>query len=301
MKRSFYPILLMFIILSVVLLSTSLVSHEPNTNDTQEKEIRQLNCAVNLPDAVDFAGEKVPLDDIDVSERLDRELHVNTFYHSSSFQIFKLANRYFPLIESILDKNGIPGDFKYLAAAESALRNNTSPAGAKGYWQFMPATARAYGLEVTSEIDQRLDITKSTEAACRYILDAYKELNNWTLTAASYNMGNGGIKTQMEKQQADNYYDLYLNTETSRYIFRILALKLIISNPSDYGFCFEEDDLYQPLRFKTVEINETIDNLATFAKSHNTTYKMLKYLNPWLLKNSLTVKPGQEYAINLPA
>lgn len=307
MKNKLSPFLISLLVVGLVFMLTSTVKKLdqltsttlPLASEPQPEHLK--NCAVSLPSELDFAGESVPISDDDVRERLDRELHVNTYFHSSSFQNFKLANRYFPVIEPILKANGIPDDFKYLAVAESGLRNKTSPAGAKGYWQFMKETGKKYGLEITDEVDERMDIEKATVAACKYLKDGYGSFNSWTLSAASYNMGNGGISNQLKNQQVDSYYDLYLNEETSRYVFRILALKLIMSKPSDYGFCYEQDDLYMPLRFKTIKVSESILDLASFAKANNTNLKEVKNLNPWLIRNSLTIKPGSYYHIKLPA
>jgi len=259
------------------------------------------NCIVDLPPFFDFAGEPVPLSDEEVYERLDREIHVNTYYHSSTIQILKLSSRWFPLIDSILNQNGIPADFKYLAAAESGLRNVVSPAGARGIWQIMPRTAREYGLTVNSEVDERYHIEKSTEAACRYLKDAYEKLGSWTLAAASYNMGMEGIQNVMEEQKESNYYDLYLNTETSRYLFRILALKAILNNPGHFGFCFDENDLYKPLKATTLTIDTPVNSLVDLAHSQDISYKTLKFYNPWLRAKSLKSAGQQAFEIKIPA
>ncbi len=258
------------------------------------------NCIVELPDHFDFAGEKVPLSDEEVYERLDREIHVNTYYHSSTIQILKLSSRWFPLIDSILAKNGIPADFKYLAAAESGLRNVVSPAGARGVWQIMTRTAKEYGLIINSEVDERYNIEKSTEAACRYLRKAYEKLGSWTLAAASYNMGMDGIQNTMDEQKETNYYDLYLNNETSRYLFRILALKAIISDPGHYGFCFDENDLYQPLEAKILTVDTPVNSLIDLAHSQDITYKTLKFYNPWLRARSLKSAGQQAFEIKIP-
>jgi hypothetical protein len=256
-------------------------------------------CIVKLPSTLDFAGEPVPLHLPDVAERLDRELHINVYWHSSTIQILKLANRWLPLLEGLLATQGIPDDFKYLCVAESGLRNLVSPAGATGFWQFLNATAKQYGLEISAEVDERYDVGLSTLAACKFLADAHSRYGSWTMAGASYNAGTTGISTDMNNQSVTSYYDLLLNDETSRYIFRILAFKLILSDPDKYGFCFDEDDLYAPLETEKYVVKESIPNLAAFALEHQTNLKTLKYYNPWLRSNTLTIK-GRAYELLLP-
>ena len=272
------------------------LSSDPEKSTSTLYEIKALKVPTNLT----FAGEKVPIHDDDVMERIDRELLVNTYWQSNGLLNFKRAHKYFPVIEPILKKYNIPDDFKYLAIIESGLQNVTSPAGAKGYWQLMPKTAREYGLEVNDKVDERYNLEKSTEAACQYLLEAYKIYGNWTLTAAAYNAGMAGISRVMEYQKVDSYYDLYLNAETSRYIPRIVVTKEIMSNPKKYGFVFEESDLYKLSPTKTVEISEEIADLNEFAKSNGMTYKELKLNNPWLLEQNLNNKSGKKYFIEVP-
>lgn len=256
--------------------------------------------AIKLPKELSFAGEPVPMQDFEVRERLDRELTVNSYWHSNTLQNLKLAHRWFPAIEKILAENNIPDDFKYVALAESGLRNVVSPASAEGVWQFLATTGREYGLKVNEQVDERYDVEKSTQAATKYFSEAYKKFNNWTLAAASYNVGIGAIEKNLAYQEVSNYYDLYLNTETSRYIFRILAFKVIYENTEKFGFMLDDEDLYDPLHYNTVVIDSSIADLAKFAASNNTNYKMLKYFNPWLRKESLTVGKGESYIIRLP-
>lgn len=252
------------------------------------------------PEGLDFANEKVPLGDIDISERLDKELTINTYWHSASMFMIKRANRWFSVIEPILKEEGVPDDFKYLAAVESNFDNVVSPAGASGYWQFLKSTGMSYGLEVNAYVDERYHVEKSTRAACKYLKDSYAVLKNWTLVAASYNMGLGGVQSKMKEQDSKNYYDLYLNTETHRYVFRILAVKEIFKNPSYYGFNIRPQDLYPPYETTTIEIDSAIVNLSDFAKSQNTNLKILKLLNPWMREGSLPNKTKKKYKINLP-
>ncbi len=256
--------------------------------------------AAKLPETLSFAGESVPMDDEEVRERMDRELTVTGYWHSNTIQNLKLANRWFPIIEKTLKENGIPDDFKYLAMAESGLRNVISPSGAHGYWQFLEATAKHYDLRVTAEVDERYDMEKSTEAACKYLKDAYARFGNWTLAAASYNAGMGAIEGAVNYQDEKSYYDLYFREETSRYVFRALAFKIIYEHTQDYGFFLTKDDLYDPLQYTTVEVTKSIPNLSQFAKEHGTNYKMLKYYNGWLRSDMLTVKPGDKYIVKIP-
>ena len=248
----------------------------------------------------DFCGERVPLEIIDVKERLDREMMVNINLHSATSLIIKRANRHFADIEPILKRNGIPNDFKYLCVIESALTNATSTAGAKGFWQFMPETAKEYNLEVSSTIDERYDVVKATEAACVYLKRAYAKFGSWTLVAAAYNRGMAGIERQQIAQGVTDYYDLYLNEETSRYVFRILALKEIMTNADKYGYVFGKDELYQPVKTKTVAVNANIDDLQKWALEQGINYKLLKLYNPWLIDTSLIVQPNKTYNIQIP-
>lgn len=256
--------------------------------------------ALNAPQSITFAGEEVPLDLIDVKEKMDRELLVNTYWQSQTMLLLKRSNRWFPMIEKILKENEVPEDFKYLALIESGLTQVVSPAGATGFWQLMKSAARERSLEVNGGIDERYHIEKSTVAACKYLKEAKERFGSWTLAAASYNMGMAGLSNQMKRQQATNYYDLVLNEETSRYIFRILAGKLIISNPESFGFRYREKDLYHPLKMNYVEVDTTIPNLANFAFQQGINYKALKYLNPWLRDGQLPNASGRTYTIAIP-
>ena len=253
-----------------------------------------------VPEQLDFAGEKVPLENFEVKERMDREFIVNTYYHSFTIISIKRANRYFPVIEPILKAHGIPDDFKYVSVIESGLSNAISPAGAVGFWQFMEAAGRRYGLEINDEVDQRYDLKKSTEAACLYIKEAYDEFGSWTMAAASFNMGTNGVEKQMARQKTNNYYNLVLSDETSRYVARIISMKIILQHPENYGFAIEKDDLYPELPAYEVTVSSSIPNLADFAIDKGVNYKILKMYNPWLRDIVLTNKAGKSYAIELP-
>ena len=270
------------------------------TSDRLSKLHWHEGTAMYFPPSVDFAGEKAPLNVYDVRERFDRELLVNANLHSSTILIMKRANRAFPIIEPILAKYNVPDDFKYLAVIESALTNAVSPSGAKGFWQFLPDTAREKGLEVNDIVDERYHLEKSTEAACKYLLSAKEKFGSWTLAAASYNGGMNGVGKKIEEQMVGNYYDLLLTDETSRYVFRILALKEIMKNPSLYGFDISKQDLYENLPTKKVEVDSSITDLAQFAKTQGVNYKILKLHNPWLRDKKLENKNKKKYVLEIP-
>lgn len=253
-----------------------------------------------IPEDLTFAGEKVPIENFDVRESMDLEIMKTMFWHSEALLYIKRAKRFFPIIEPILKKNGVPEDFKFLAVAESGLKNVVSPAKAEGYWQFLKATGKQYGLEITTEVDERYDIEKSTQAACEYLLDSYKKYENWTLVAASYNMGSGALDDAIEEQKVDSYYDLLLNSETARYVYRIIAYKLILTNPKNYGFIFREKDLYEEVKTKVVKVDTSITDFVAFSQKYNTNYKILKILNPWLQAKQLTNPSKKIYYIHIP-
>ena len=257
--------------------------------------------ALNIPTEIEFAGESMQLKEADLMERMDKELLVNTYWQSNTILMLKRAHKYFPQIEKILEEEGVPNDFKYLALIESGLENVTSSAGAKGFWQIMRTTGRELGLEVNANVDERYNIDLATRVACKYLKKAKKKLGSWTLAAASYNRGIAGIQRLMKKQQVDNYYDLLLGTETKRYMFRILAVKEIVESPERYGFDIKEAQKYDPLKYTTVEVDTAITNIARFSKQMGVNYKTMKIYNPWLLQNHLNNKSRKLYHIALPA
>lgn len=274
-----------------------------NTNDGQEIriEIPQNRVKVfSLPDKVSFAGEELPLKDPEVRERFEREVYVNAYWESNAILLMKRANKFLPTIEKILNENGIPEDFKYLAMAESGLLNVVSPAGARGFWQFMDATAKEYNLEVSKDVDERYHLEKSTVAACKYLKKAYSNFGSWTSVAASYNMGIAGLSRRKNEQRRTNYYDLWLNEETSRYIFRIVAFKELFEHPERYGFDIPEKELYELPTMRALQVQSSIPNLADWAMKHGSTYKDLKIHNPWLRSTQLNVSKGKTYTILLP-
>lgn len=255
-----------------------------------------------IPENMNFAGEKVPLERWDVKERFDRELMFNYYNQANVLFLMKLSNRYFPIISERLKAAGIPDDFKYLCVAESNLLSGArSGVGATGFWQFMSGTAPAYGLRTNDQVDDRYDIEKSTDAAAQYLKSAYQKFGNWTAAAASYNMGQGGYNGQATYQGTTHYYDLLLPEETNRYLFRILAFKHLLENAEALGFKLTEHELYPEIPFKTITVTATIPNLADFAKQQGTTYKMLRQMNPWMRGRSLTVAGGKSFVIKLPA
>ncbi len=259
------------------------------------------NSPVKTPDSLDFAGERVPLFEFDVIKRLDRELVINTYWHSRTILILKEMKQIGSIIRPILKRNGIPDDFIFLAVAESGLQNDVvSPSGASGVWQFINGTAKNYGLQIDEYVDERLNYEKSTEAACKYLKESKERFGNWTLSAASYNVGQEGLARSIKNQKVNSYYDLYLNTETSRYIFRILALKEVMKNPQAYGFYVNPADLYPTLKYHTISIDSSITNLAEFASQQGTSYKHLKNFNPWMINTSLPNAHQKVYSIKIP-
>ena len=252
------------------------------------------------PKTLSFAGEEIPIHSPEIWERIDKELLKNTYWQSNTMLFFKKANKYFSIIEPILKKNNIPDDFKYLALIESGLENVVSPAGAAGFWQILKGTAREYGLEVNSSIDERYNLEKSTQVACEYLNDAYTKFGSWTMAAASYNMGKNGARRIIVEQGTNNYYNLHLNSETSRYVFRIIAVKDIMKNPKKYGFMFRTKDLYTMPVYNIIEVDSTITNLSNFAISNGINYKLLKRFNPWLRTSSLPDKSRKKYFLKIP-
>jgi len=286
----------------VVMLSINAVYEAPTDAIVERKLINDYNIyALPLPEKMDFAGESVPLHNPDIRERLDRELLVNVYWQSNGLLLFKRANKYFPLIEPLLKKHGIPDDFKYLVVAESGLMNNRSPAGAAGFWHFMKVTGKEYGLEINSYVDERYNLELATKVAAEYLISAKEKFGSWTLAAAAYNAGRGGILKQQSRQNStESYYDLLLNDETSRYIFRILAFKEILSNPQKYGFNFRDTDLYTNIPTYKVKVDTAVTDFATFAEKFDINYKILKIHNPWLRETYLKNASGKEYFIEIP-
>jgi len=291
-----------FVGISVLLVFAVFVMANKDTEvvDQEKKMAEGMKVfPVPIPTQLVFAGEPVPLEKFEIKERLDRELLVNSYWQSNTLLILKRTRRSFAIIEPILERYEIPNDFKYLAVAESGLLNVTSPAGAKGVWQFMPSSGKGYGLAINNMVDERYHLERSTEAACLYLREAYNKFGNWTLAAASYNRGMNGINKDLAKQLVSDYFDMHLNTETSRYILRILAFKTIIENPSSYGFYIEDKDYYGSVATYEIYADSTISNISEYAASIGTNYHVLKTLNPWIKGNELLIT-NRPYTIKAP-
>ena len=254
-----------------------------------------------IPSKIEFSGQRISLERYDMRERFDREQIVIAYNHSVSFLLIKRANRYFPVIEPILKENGIPDDFKYLAVIESNLDPRAlSGAQAAGLWQFMPKTAEQFGLEVNDEVDERFHIEKETVAACKYFKSAYNKFKNWTTVAASYNAGMGRISEEQGKQQVDEAFNLLLSSESSRYVFRILAVKQFLENPKAFGYMVERDQLYNPIRTREISVKASVVDWTVWAAQYGISYSQLKDFNIWLRDRKLTNQNGKEYRIQLP-
>jgi membrane-bound lytic murein transglycosylase D len=291
---------ILYTIIGLLLLCNLILLMSANTKNENSISFQMINSVVKYK-VYDFAGEPVPMEDPEVFERLDRELSSNVYWQGNTLQILKLSEKYFPIIEPILKENGIPDDFKYLAVAESGLRHVNSPSGAASTWQIMKATGQGYGLLINEELDERYHIEKSTHAACKYLNEAYLKYGNWTLAAASYNMGMAGIQGKINEQLEDNYYNLWLNQETSRYVFRIIALKEVLQNPKAYGYIYHFGvDAYPPQNSELKMIPLPIYDLALWAKENNTNYKTIRSLNPWIRGNKITSLKATEIQISVP-
>jgi membrane-bound lytic murein transglycosylase D len=291
--------------LLVVFISSWVVGSKPSKEDN-EAYLEHVNdkyriYSLPLPESANFCGELAPLDQWDVAEKMDRELLVNTYWHSNTLLSVKRSYRWFPVIEPILKEEGVPDDFKYLSLIESGFVNAVSPSGAVGFWQFLPETGKQYGLEINDEVDERYHVEKSTRAACRFFKEAYAKFGTWSMVAASYNMGMGGVQKQIGRQNGNDYYQLLLNEETARYVFRILAMKEIVNNADRYGFVIRPADLYEPIPVTTISISTEVKDFAEFATQNGINYKTLKLHNPWLRQNYLTNKNAKTYEIKLPA
>lgn len=289
------------VIFGVCVLCINAVQDTSSDESMEKKLINNYNVyALPIPEYIDFAGEPVPLQNPDIRERLDRELLVNTYWQSNMFLIIKRANKFFPQIEPLLAKYGLPDDFKYLAVAESGLDNVKSSAGASGFWQFLKGTGKEYGLEINDYVDERYNLELATKVAAEYLIASKERFGSWTAAAAAYNAGNAGVNKQMERQDVSDYYDLLLNDETSRYVFRILAFKEILSNPQKYGFNFREKDLYTQIPTRKVLVDTPVEDFAKFAKDNGINYKILKLHNPWLRDTYLNNSSGKKYYIEIP-
>jgi membrane-bound lytic murein transglycosylase D len=293
--------ILTLILITAVLLNFGCTPASGESCEKEQPKNRSVVIPAELPAELEFAGEKVPLELMDVVESLDRELLINMYWQSQTMLFLKKSKRFFSIMEPILQKNNVPDDFKYLSLIESGFfPTAVSPAGAVGLWQILEGTARDYKLEVNSEIDERYHIEKATEAACKYLLESFAVYKNWTMAAASYNAGRAGINRQIGRQKEMDYYDLLLTEETARYIYRILAIKLIIANPERYGFYLSEHDYYPQVPYYEVTLDGSVQSFAEFAKRYGISYKTLKWMNPWLRDTKLTNSSKKTYYVKIP-
>ena len=289
------------VLLSAIFITSLTSSHYACSKQEENSGETPRNSCIEIPKKIEFCGETIDLTRYDRREAMDRELLAFSYMHSTSIQILKRANRYFPVIEPILKANNVPDDFKYLMVIESNVNPNArSVAGAAGLWQIMPATGKELGLEINQYVDERYHIKKSTEAACKYLKKAYQRFGNWVNVAASYNAGQARITRQSEKQYENNALDMHLVEETSRYIYRILAAKILFQDPRIFGFYLKSSDLYPPIPYHEIAIDTTITDLALFAKEQGITYAILRNANPWIKEYSLPVKEKKSYIIQIP-
>ncbi len=300
MKLKYIITAIALIAISFTALFLSSLKENALSPEERKRGVPFATTSVDIPSSVEFCSQKVDLTRFDMRERYDREINSFTYLHSTTMLLIKKANRYFPIIEPILQENNIPDDFKYLAVIESSLDERAiSKAKAVGLWQFMEDTGRIYGLEINTQVDERYHIVKSTQAACRYLSDAYRKYGDWVSVAASYNGGMGRISSELSKQQVDSAFDLLLVEETSRYVFRIMAMKEIFSNPYKYGFILKKENLYPTIETQTVKVSQDILDFADFARKYDINYYLLKTFNPWLRDRGLKTN-GRTYLIDIP-
>jgi len=289
----FVAMLLVYILLKIFLLS-------PSANNVSYTDSNFSVLGLNIPKNLDFCGEKIPSNDLEIKADLEKEFFNNNYWKSNSKVLFRKAQRWFPYIEPILKQEGIPDDFKYLAVIESHLSNVVSPVGAAGFWQLVPVTAGYFGLEVNSEVDERYDVEKATHAACQHLKQAYRVFNNWTLSAAAYNRGIGGILKAMKQQNTNSYYELLLNSETGSFVYRILAYKTLFSSPEHFGIKKRKWNYFPKIPYKVYMVDSSITNISNFANHIGSTVGTIRLYNPWLLQNTLT-NPGKKmYQIKIP-
>lgn len=297
MKRT--TLILLAAVLSVAVGHSQLLNSAQSGG--QSSAVFNVTSNPDIPASITFAGETINLDRLDLAERLDRELTSVIYGQTSTLLCFKRANRYFPVLSRVLKAENVPQDMLYLACTESTMDPLAySPSHAAGLWQLLAATARQYGLEVTDEVDERYDPERSTRAACRYLKSAYSKYGNWATAAASYNAGMGKITGELERQGVSTSLDLHLVQETSRYVFRILAFKMLMENPKRYGYRLHTNQLYQPVEYKTVTVNTPVASWASWAKGQGITYAQLREANPWIRSTKLTNSSGKTYTVNIP-
>ncbi len=301
MKKSllFSLVLLLAGIATAVVLLTS--GNDTIKTESEKPQVLSMTASVSIPERMTFAGEEILFDRYDKRERMDRELNSFTYFHSTTMLLIKRANRNFPIIEPILKREGVPDDMKYLAVIESSLDHRAvSPAGAVGLWQFIQSAGRENGLEIRTDVDERYNIEKSTVAACRYLKNAHRRYESWSAASMSYNGGQGRITTELRDQKADDALDLWLVEETTRYYYRMLAIKQIFEQPQQYGFIIKPEHLYKPMEFKKVNVTSTLPDLVSFAQQNKITYAQLKDFNSWLRTDKLNNASGKTYTILIP-
>ena len=290
-------LLLLLIVLAFELFvygTTQTLSNGVVTHDQYKISSFELN------NHIDFCGEKVPLHSQDILERYEYEIVKNAHWHSEIILLYKRSGKFFPMIEKLLKEYEIPDDFKYLCVIESGLSNAVSPVGASGFWQIMKKTGQEYGLEINKDVDERYHLEKATRVACKYFKRAYAKFGSWTLVAASYNMGISGVAKRLKKQKVNSYYDLLLNRETSRYVFRILALKEIMNHPEKFNFSFDHTKKYQPVPLRYESIDTSVSDLVVWSLTHGINYKILKIFNPWLKSERIPNKVNKSYQVAVP-
>ena len=301
MKKSIFISIFLFIAVLATAFVLFTAGQKIEKMESERPHVLSMTASVDIPKKMTFAGEEIIFDRYDKRERMDRELNSFTYFHSTTMLLFKRANRLFPIIEPILKSQGIPDDLKYLAVIESSLDwRAVSPARAAGLWQFMQTTGREHGLEIRTDVDERYHLEKSTIAACRYLNDAYRRYGSWSAAAMAYNGGQGRITNALREQRAEEALDLWLVEETTRYYYRMLAIKQIFEQPKQYGFVIKPEHLYKPMTFKKVTVTNTIPDLVVFAKENNITYAQLKDFNSWLRTDKLNNASGKSYSILIP-
>lgn len=302
MKKSKSLIIILELLFVVSIMFFILSSgNEVEKVESERPYVLSMTASVEIPESMTFAGEEIVFDRYDRRERLDRELSSFTYFHSTTLLLFKRANRLFPIIEPILKREGLPDDFKYLAVIESSLDwRAVSPARAAGLWQFLQSTGTENGLEIRTDVDERYHVEKSTVAAARYLKNAYRRYNSWSAASMAYNGGQGRITNELRNQRADEALDLWLVEETTRYYYRMLAIKQIFEQPRKYGFVIKPEHLYKPMQFREVTVTSTIPDLVAFAEQNNITYAQLKDFNSWLRTTKLNNASGKAYTILIP-
>lgn len=290
-----------YILIIAFLLLSCKETKEVVCQQANESDYIHFLSKAKLPAQLDFCGEKIPLEIAEVRQRAEREFYVLLQQPGQIILYLKRSGKYFEIYEKVFKEENVPDDLKFLSVAESALYMSRSPKNALGLWQFIPETGRSMGLIVDDYADERCHPEKSTRAAVKYLKSGYSKFKSWTLAAAGYNMGHGGVSENLRFQDANDFFELFLNEETSRYILRIVIIKEIMKNPEKYGFHFTKEELYKQEEYKIVTVAGSIENLSNWAKQIGTSYKDVKLLNPWILKRNLPAPPkNKSWEIAIP-